>query len=360
MSVTLADIAEKSSLSTVTVSHILRGAGTVRPETRKRVLEMARELGYHPNSAARAMRKGRFDTVGLLFRNDSYNIDLPPAVIAGIADTLEAKDLKTVLIKTPDDMLIQANSLPGISNRFMVDGFIVSCWGIISDELREMASTAVHPVCWVNSDSKRNSVRPDDRGAGKMATDHLLRMGHRKIAYVDYSGSPHFSATDRSDGYSAAMAEAGLSPWMIKRGIAVENRFEGSCELFSGDDRPSAIVACCSYDAQPIIYCASRFGLRVPQDLSVITFEGKISNSMGIPISSAIFPEREIGVEAAKMLLSRIENNGAAMPSVVVPFKKILGNTCEPFQLNREACQKKTDRLKSGKNPCPGKRRKLQ
>ena len=110
MSVTLADIAEKTNLSKMTVSHILRGAGTVRPETRKRVLEMASQLGYHPNSAARAMRKGRFDTVGLLFRSSTYDIDLPPRVISGIAETLEGNGFKMILVKTSNDLLLKKNS----------------------------------------------------------------------------------------------------------------------------------------------------------------------------------------------------------------------------------------------------------
>ncbi len=330
MGVTLSDIARETSLAQITVSQILRGTGTVRPETRMRVLEAARKLGYQPNSAARAMRKGRFDTVGLLFRNESYNIDLPASVIGAIADTIEARGLKMILIKTPDDLLLQPHSLPGLSSAFMVDGVIVSCWGEIRAELRDMVETAEYPACWVNSDSPLNSVRPDDRGAGRMATEHLLRMGHRAIAYVDYSGSNHFSTKDRRDGYKDAMSDAGLTPRIVQKKIATENRFEEAISLFPAGDRPSAVVTYCAHEAQPIIFAAAHLGLRVPRDVSVVTFEGRVANAMGIAISSSIFPEREIGVESANILLARIEGNGRAMSSVTAPFKEIIGRTCAP------------------------------
>ena len=196
MRVTLRDIAERTSLSRVTVCQILGGGGNVMPETRKRVIETARELGYTPNSAARAMRKGRFDTVGLLLRDEAYNIELPAQTIGGIASTLEKKGLKTILVKASNESLLKANSLPGISVKFMLDGAIVSCWGVIPDELRKLAETLEYPVCWVNSDIPHNAVRPDDHGAGRMAGENLIGLRHRMIAYVDCSGSRDFRTGD--------------------------------------------------------------------------------------------------------------------------------------------------------------------
>jgi len=360
MSVTLADIAEKTNLSKMTVSHILRGAGTVRPETRKRVLEMASQLGYHTNSAARAMRKGRFDTVGLLFRSSTYDIDLPPRVISGIAETLEKNDFKMILVKTSNDSLLKKNSLTSIPNKFMVDGLIVSCWGEIPDELREMAEITEQPVCWINSDCQHNCVYPDDRSAGRMATEHLLRLGHRKIALVDYTGYFHFSVVGRSKGYADAMADADLKPRIIKKRIATGYGFEGFLELFSSGDRPTAIVTLSHFEAQPIIYCAAHLGLKVPGDLSVITIDERLASSMGIDISSVVFPEREIGVESAKMLLSRLEGNGRPISSVTVPFMEIMGSTCAPPLLYSEARQNRTERQIKKRIYELDKRRKLQ
>jgi len=331
MRVRLADIAQKVNLSKVAVSQILQGAGSFRPETRDRVFEMSRKLGYHVNRAARAMRKGCFETIGLVIRYESFHIDLPASTIAGIAEELDKNALKMILIKAPDDLLIKKNSLAALSSSYMVDGLIVDCWDKIPDALREIADKAAYPVSWINTDSPHNSVLPDDKGAARMATEYLLRLGHRKICYVDCIAAEHFSGSERLAGYTQAMKAAGLSCRVFRRKVVKENRFEELSELFSGAGQATAFVTYGPHDAQPIILRATSLGLKVPEDLSVICI-GVSDNSLGISITTLPCPEWVIGTTSVKILLDRIKNQNSPLPSIVIPFGEIIGKTCAPLR----------------------------
>jgi len=332
MRVRLADIAEKVNLSKMAVSQIIQGTGSFRPETRERVLEMSRTLGYHVNQAARAMRKGSFDTIGLVIRDESFHIDMPATIIKGIAAELYKNGLKLILVQATNDVLNNKNSMVGISSSYMVDGLIVNCWGTIPDELREIADKTAFPASWINTDSPHNSVRPDDKGAGRIATEYLLHMGHRKIGYVDCSAGPaagHFSSPERLSGYIDAMKAAGLPCRIFSRNLDREKRFEELSELFSNAGQATAFVTNGDFAAQPLILRAMSLGFKVPEDLSVICIGGTTS-SLGISITNLPFPEIEIGSMSVKMLLGRISKKNCPLPSILIPFGEINGKSCAP------------------------------
>jgi len=329
MSITIKDIAEKTSLANMTVSQILRGEGTVRPETRKRVLEMAKKLGYHPNNAARAMRSGRFNAVALLLGYRQGWMEIPINVTDELSSCFSGRSMNLVMHRKSVEEIIESGLKSGILKEIMVDGVIIACW----DRLAKLRSNIVEepsvPSVWLNVDFKKNCVFSDDFEAGRIVTETLLRMGHRRIAYVDYSATPHYSSADRMRGYESAMKSAGLPPRTIRKSTEHLKRIDSAYGLLSGSDRPTAVVAYSPETALPLIFCAcSRLSLNVPQDLSVISFESYVETIMGVGLSSIIFPEREIGAEAGKMLLARIDQPGVSMPSVCVPFKNIEGGTC--------------------------------
>jgi LacI family transcriptional regulator len=331
MAVTLKQIAERSGLSLMTISYVLNEKGHLfRPETRERVWEAAETLGYLPNSSARAMRQGRFNSVALVISDTYHRSVLSQQYLTGIQTILSNNGLHLTLSQLPDQKLTDERFLPKILRESMSDGMLIHYIQEIPPMMVELIERHHLPAVWTNVRRASDCVHPDDLGAGRMVTEHLVKLGHRRIAYVDgvhvfepnHERQDHYSAADRYEGYCQVMREAGLTPRLLseRTNLPTSRIAELMVGWLSEPDRPTALVTYGSRETEATVLAAAWKGLAVPRDLSIVTFNNQPLD-VGRPITTALIPERETGAEATKMLLRRIADPTRPAAPQALPFE---------------------------------------
>ena len=336
MAVTLKQIAERCGLSIQTVSHVFNGrAHLFRPATRDLVLKTARELGYRPNGAAKAMQSGRYNCAALVLSTQPGRSSVFPPMLAGIDDELARHGMHLVHAPLADERLSDTGFVPKILSEWLADGLLINYNAAIPAALVEAIAQHRIPSIWINSQQPYDCVHPDDFGAGRMACEHLLSLGHRRIAYVDYahgSAQPpnHYSAHDRQAGYEHALIAAGLQPQIFQGSETfVSSELLPAILAWLGrDDRPSAIVTYSPRDALPVLYAASALlSLNVPRDLAIVTIDDDPADQLGVAITTVILPRYELGRVSAELLVARIfDPNGQSQPRIL-PCRLHLGQT---------------------------------
>ncbi|HEV7298313.1 MAG TPA: LacI family DNA-binding transcriptional regulator [Tepidisphaeraceae bacterium] len=333
MRVTVSDIAAATGLSKPTVARVLRDASApFRAETRERVMEAARRLGYRPNAAAKAINSGRFDCAVLVMGTDPGRSFVPMGVINGIQAELVTHDMHLAVTRMPDQQLSDPNIVPKVLRQNMADGIIVNYTHEYPPELAKLMEWSGAPAVWLNTKRPNDAVRPDDELAGRMATEKLLALGHRRIAYLHMSPLavplPHYSAGDRIAGYSAVMAAAGLSPRVLHRQVSHADQPAAARAFVTGSDRPTAIIAGSDGNAVHAIYEAVHAGLSVPGQVSVVAISDEWDLfAAGLRVSSFAVHGRHEGEAAVRLLVEKIRVPSTAVATVAVPFEERPGET---------------------------------
>lgn len=338
--VTLRDVAERAGVNKACVSVVINGSkgnAYISAAARERILLAAQELGYKRNGGMASVATGRFGCVALLLSADPDFAILPGQVWEGIYDDLEQHDMHLSLFRLPDSELTDKERLPKILREWMADGMLIDYTHNIPAGLHDLITSYALPAVWLNSKQDFDCVRPDDFGAGVAATEHLLRLGHRRIAYVDLHRIPelsqeHYSVVDRYEGYASAMRGAGLVPDAC---FAEEGPREKHPELLTsllarGQDRPTAIITY-GHEAEAVIWVASRLGLEVPRDISLMSLSPAGCKWSGMTLSSYVVPEYDMGHCASRMIQEKIGAPDRRIPAQVLPFAFVPGNsTAEP------------------------------
>ncbi len=331
---TIKEIAQRSGMAVQTVSEILNGKnGRYRIETQECVMRAARDLHYRPNAAAKAMRSGKFNCVALLLSTEDGRSNLPQKLLAGICDELAEHDYHLTVARLPDVQLKDNELVPKILRQWLSDGILVNYNAKIPPYLIELVKRASGPVVWINSRQSSDCVYPDNLGAAKTITEYLLKLGHRRIDYVDYGGGIkpyHFSRTDRYNGYERVMRDAGLVPRVMGpyRPVRRSERVDISLEWLAKSDRPTAILANTRTVAWPIIDAARRLNLRIPEDISVACFaDSERVDDTGVMLTTINIPDYKIGRVAVKTMLEKIEHPGIIIPPQVIAMTLMEGET---------------------------------
>jgi LacI family transcriptional regulator len=335
MSVTLNNIATELGISHMTVSRALKGDPAVADKTRKRVLSAALKMGYRPNASARSMRSGRFGSLGLLA--GTVNSYLPGSLIRGVRDGCAALDLHLQVDSISDDQANDQSYLPRFLQYACVDALMISHTGA-HDMLTELINHQRLPAVWINEMQDTNAVYPDEQQGGRIAAEYLLAMGHKKIAYAAAHLVDHFSTKVRYQGINATLAQAGLpQAKMIAAPDAMGNEINQSAlptmvDFLKQADRPTAIICRGQADAVCAYAAAMQLGLRVPEDLSIVTFNDKpILSVCALPIDTLIIPFLELGVEVAKMTNHLAMNPDEQIASQVITYQGIQSaGSCQP------------------------------
>lgn len=318
---TLADVAQLAGLSTTTVSMVLND----RPNTRlskdaaDRVRSAAAKLNYRPNPAARGLRLGKTRTVG--FISDEVTITrYASAMIRGLLEEAEKRD-HTVLISESGRRADRIASALDLMLDRQADGIV---FGLMGAKQIDVPVLPELPVVIANATSSPGHpcVLPDEYRAGYDAAKHLLDRGHRRIGFIGRSEAlldPALSATigSRYAGLDAAMAEAGVSFAHQVDGRYWEPDFgyAGAREILEQAD-VTAIVSANDRVALGVYQAAQERGLRIPDDLSVISFDDEYLASYLRPkLTTMQIPYLEIGRTALQLLL-----DGDAPDRTLVPM----------------------------------------
>lgn len=338
---TIATIAAHMGLSRATVTHVLNGRATqqrIRPETQRRVLEVAQELGYRPNASARAVGAGRFGTVALI--QSLLGQYLPNELLYGLMKAIADQDVHLVLSQVPDMVIDDAAYLPRAMRELSVDGALINRHVGFSQPFLEQIKRLRIPAIFLNVRQDFDCIYPDDLMGGRISTEFLLRLGHERVAYVDTAEQEnrHYSRDDRRAGYDQAMGAAGKPPrahllpeeWGTQGQPGVDRRVASARSLLSRDDRPTAVLAYEMAEAMAVVHAAHLLGLRIPEDLSLVLFHSRIDDRYFLPFHTVSNMMEEVGQGAVGMLLEKIRNPEAALAATVIPVVLLEGATCMP------------------------------
>ncbi|MGP2440569.1 LacI family DNA-binding transcriptional regulator [Streptomyces sp. JW3] len=329
---TIRDVAERAGVSKSLVSLVLRGADGVGPERRQAVLRAAEELGYRPNAAARSLSERRTRTVGVLL-NDLRNpwfVEL----LDGLNALLHDNGLHVVLSDARLNRRSGQGDAAGPLRDLGVDGLVVV--GTLPDPAALEDIAARVPVVVAGA---REAVPPgvdvvagdDERGA-RLVTEHLIGLGHRRVAHLAGYGAVgelrrrSFESVMRAHGLAAA---ARTEPCDMTE----EGGHRATVRLLGGPgQRPTAVFAVNDIAGVGALSAAEELGLRVPHDLSVAGYDNtSISRLRHLWLTTVDNAGHEVGRRAARRLLDRLA--GPAGPGglhLAVPSLEIRGTTAAP------------------------------
>ncbi len=307
---TIRDIARLAGVSIATVSRVLNDRPDVSVETRDSVLEVVRRLGFSTNRSARALSAGRTGLVGVTL--PIVHAQYFSFILSGASEALYEQDMRAILCPT----LHQYEREVTLLDRLMhgtTDGSILLLPEEGSDELKALQAqkypfVVVDPR--VQLDEGIPSVSAAHAQGAKRATEHLLRLGHRRIAAVT-GPSGWMSTEERRNGYHAALAAAGLMPdpnLEVTSNWTISGGFEAALALLELPDPPTAIFAFNDNLAIGVMRLARARGLRIPEDLSLVGFDDTEEANIVTPALTTVRqPLAEMGRMAVSLLVRLLD-----------------------------------------------------
>lgn len=332
---TIKDVAARCGVHPSTVSRALSPAmkHLVATDVAERIRAAANALGYRLNMAAKGLRTGRSGLIGVL-APDIADPGFPP-VLSGIADHLNAEGYATIVVdvgsKGSEQDLVDRLIARG------VDGLVLATVTLRDDVVQHCLDAAL-PVVLVNRVDAAGllpSAASDDAAGMRLAVEHLVGLGHRRIGHV--AGPQHISTgVRRRAGFEASARDAGLSarhmPIEIAEAYTRDAGREAALRLLARRTRPTAIVAANDLLALGVYDALAACGLACPSDVSVVGHNDMpFVDLVSPPLTTVRIAQRDMGEAAARLLLARIAGRGVVDEHVVLPPQLITrGSTARP------------------------------
>lgn len=317
----LRSLAQSLGLSPTTVSRALNGYTDVAQRTRTRVIEAARENGYAPDPRARSLATGRAMAIGHVIPSDSQHEIVNPVFadfVAGAGEAYAVAGYEMVLSVMPDGE--EEDGYRRLAQSGRVDGLILQAPRPADPRITLLSELGVPFVVHGRASHAPvdyNWIDMDNRRAFAHATRHLLGLGHRRIALLNGPEGMDF-ASRRAAGYGDALWEADIpaDPGLIRHELMTESYgHAATLSLLAQPDAPTALLTSSLLVAMGARRAAEEAGLRIGKDLSIVTHDDALSYLSNGTDDAPLFtatraPVREMGREAANMLLSAIADPG--------------------------------------------------
>ncbi len=305
---TLKDVARLACVDVSTVSRALNNTGYVHPDTKKRVYAAAKELGYHPNVMAQALRQGKRHTIGVIV--PSFFLSVFAGVVMGINQEAQQRGYCILLCNSSDDPAVEKECLNRLRSGFM-DGLIIGSTGRNTRLVQDIQASGTPVVQVIREQIPRmNSIVADYEATGCDAVRYLHRLGARSIAFMggDMRIIPF---RDRYTGYQRAIRELGLQELTIPSsflGHSFERGYRDAHELLLQHPELDAIITSVDSQGMGVLRVLKEQGKRVPEDVRVISLTGHtIGQLLETTMTAMEIPATEIGRSAVKMLLDEVE-----------------------------------------------------
>jgi LacI family repressor for deo operon, udp, cdd, tsx, nupC, and nupG len=313
---TIKEVATLAGVSPSSVSRSLRGVGGVSASTTKRVREAAEHLGYSVSPAAYRLATGRTGTVAVVmpYLNRWFYAEL----LSGAEQTIREAGLDLLFYHVGDTEMRQRYFSSGLLRK-RVDGVLLATLALTDPEIAALRALDV-PVCMVGATVEDfSNIRIDDVESASIAVQHLLNLGHERIAII--SGDPnepkHFTVPlPRRVGYRATLEAAGVPtyPELEAHGpFSVEGGDVATVQLLSRRTLPTAIFAECDEMAFGVLRALARVGLRVPEDVSVVGFDDH-PMAPYFQLTTISQDVRDQGRRIAEHLVEAVAHAGAVPP----------------------------------------------
>jgi LacI family transcriptional regulator len=304
---TIVDVASLSGVSKATVSNVVRGKGSVSPATRSRVLTAIETLGYRPNASARSLVRQRTDVLGLIAGNlgNVFEAEL----VERIEQRASERKYTTLVCTTsrnPEDESAKVEML--LEQRVAGIAMVQS-----SGDRQLMAQLLTEHVpvvmvsCW---DDYADCVAVDDAAGLELAVGHLAELGHRRIAYATDERVESTTRRIRLEGFQRALLRHGLEfhpDWVVHGNSQGGDQSDNFVDSFERRGLPEAIVATNDNIAIVLIEQLESRGLRVPDDVSVVGFDGsRVAALHRIGLTTIAQPVEQLAQLSVELLLDRV------------------------------------------------------
>jgi LacI family transcriptional regulator len=325
---TIDDVAARSGVSTATVSRVLSGSVPARPETRERVLVAARELDYRPSGIARALKRRETRTLGLVI-TDITN-PFYPQVVRAVEAAAHERGYGIVLANGGDDPARELEHLDLLVER-RVDGIVIASSRMTRRHAQRLRATPV-PVVLVNdtvAGSGLPAVTTAHRRGARMAAEHLIALGHRRIGHIS-APAEHPAAGQRRQGMRDALRASGLDEPLVAIGDGRVGGGANAAEALIGAGM-TGIVAYNDLTAIGALRALRRAAIGVPELVSVIGFDDiDLAAWTDPPLTTIRQPIDDLGRWAVEHLADQLAGIGAhesPTPRVLEPTLVVRGST---------------------------------
>ena len=318
--ITIRDVAREAGVSIATVSNVLNGSDVVHPKTREHVLDVAKRLNYIPNVNGRQLRAAQTHNIGLFVTSmtGSYYGDMADAI-----HYLCQKHGYELQIFIVDE---DKSPIPRLQNQ-SIDGAIIMFGSLSEEDKAQLMKTAI-PIVFMDQElagTNISSVIYESFEHGRMAAEYLLGLGHRDLMHI-YGMPANYDSIQRLNGFRAALRDAGVP---LREEYILSGRFERAAAyrsmhryLQEGRRLPDAVFAANDLSALGCMEAFREYGIRVPEDISVIGCDDNILASYVTPGLTTIRTHmEELGVEAARevfRLITEKEGKIIRLPGDIV------------------------------------------
>lgn len=333
--VNIKDIARLANVSHTTVSRALNNKSRIRPETKEKILSIAREVNYRPNFIARSLVMKRTKTIGLVITtiaNPFYT-----ELSQGIETTARQLGYNIIFCSTNYDLSTEKQYIEMLRSKG-VDGIIFTSAHIGDPNIVELAEEGF-PIILVNRRTYHPRVKErvdyvgvDNHLGGYMAVEHLIRLGHQRIGVV--GGSSESSVgLERLEGGKKALEAYGVEQqeeYFLGGNFLKESGYQGGKRFLQMAEPPSAIFATNDYMAIGVYQALVEEGVKVPEEIALIGFNDiELSGIRGIDLSTIGQKKFEMGTVAVELLVKRIEGGESGPPKeILLKPELVIRKTC--------------------------------
>ncbi len=338
MKVTIKDVAKKSGVSIATVSLVLHGNPRISSETRKRVLKAVEELDYQPSMLARGLVMRQTGNIGFVLTEDHFLRTEPFYTRIFLGTEFGARDSNHfVLLATIPTDFSESDFLPRFITQKNVDGLIIA--GKVPDAFLEKVARYHLPTVFVDfypAEGEHSAILMDNIRGGMLATEHLIQLGHRDIAFLA-GDMAHPSIRERYLGYHSALQQHGISPnpeleIIDEKKTGKESGYHAVCTLLNKGVKFSALFACNDAMAIGAMECLKKQGFKIPEQISVVGFDDIESDAFqDPPLTTVSVPKYDMGIEAIKLVREMIEQNLKKNKKIIVPVELIVRKSTAAF-----------------------------
>jgi LacI family transcriptional regulator len=329
--ITIHDVAARAGVSTATVSKVVNGRYGVAAATNERVQRVIDELGYEPSLVARSLRSHRTNVIGILVADlEPFSAELLKGAARGIRGSGYELVVYSAGGRTNDHIGWEHKYLTRLVGT-LIDGAVLVTPTIV-DAASEVPVVAVDPH---RGRTGTPTVDSDNLNGARIATQHLLDLGHRRIGFVA-GRSDLESSRLREKGYRKALGSAGIAidPELMEVGGYEQELSETAAHaLLTLPQPPSAIFAANDLSAIGVLAVARSLGLKIPADLSVVGFDNVPESVLADPpLTTVNQPIQEMGQRAVELLLSLLARQTIATEHLTLPTSLVVRQSTAPFR----------------------------
>ena len=330
--ITSQDVANLAGVSRTTVSFVLNDDKrfTIRPETAEKVRAAARQLGYYPNASARALASNQTKNIGLIVsRAPQYVASDPflPQILSGLLDALKQNSQGLLLEWVEPGQQLQ--TYLELTRAHHIDGMILMTPRLDDPGLRALEEADI-PVVLMGyiPGSSLHSVDVDNLGAAETAVNHLLELGHTKIACITNAALPYTSATQRLDGYKVALQKADIvfDPALVREAdFDIQSGYTAMNSLLESEQEFTAVFVASDNVALGVYFALGEAGLAIPDDVSVVGFDDiPLASFVSPTLTSVAVSGQEIAIESYNLLTRLMrgdlpESRSVTLPTCLIP-----------------------------------------